>query len=384
MDPDVGDLIAQLHALPMKAALVATGGGASAGGWLLTVPGGSRTVLEVAVPYAQQALAEYLAHDPDSYCSAPTARALALRARTRAAHLAPGESVVGLACTASLRSDRPKRGDHRVHVAAAAATGTVVYSVTLAKEQRDREGEEAVVARLIVNALAEAFAAPSRLALPLLPGEEVVREEQPAGLFAPFLAGEVPAVCLDPDGRLRSGGPPPGVLLSGSFNPLHEGHRGMALVAARLLGKPAAFELTVANADKPALEEGEIRKRMTQFAWQAPLWLTRAATFVEKARLFPGVTFVVGVDTATRIVQPRFYGGSAETMRASLDEIRRLGGSFLVACRVQDGVCVALEHLDLPVECRDLFAPIPVELFRADVSSTQLRAAEHVGKASPS
>jgi hypothetical protein len=91
----------------------------------------------------------------------------------------------------------------------------------------------------------------------------------------------------------------------------------------------------------------------------------------------------VGVDTATRIVQPRFYGDRPEAMRAALDEIRRLGGRFLVACRVQEGVCVALEQLDLPADQRDLFAPIPAELFRADVSSTQLRAAAQAKNASP-
>jgi hypothetical protein len=383
MGPDVRALIAQIHALPRKVALVTTGGGASAGAWLLAVPGGSRTVLEVAVPYAQSALAEYLAHEPDSYCSVPTVRALALRARERAAHLAPGEAVVGLACTASLRSDRPKRGDHRIHVAVSTVTGTVVHSLTLAKEQRDREGEEDLASRLIVNALAEAFGAPGRLSLPLLSGEEVVREEQPGGLFDRFLAGELPALCLEPDGRLRSGGPLPAVLLPGSFNPLHEGHCGMAEVGARLLGKPPAFELTATNADKAPLDEGEVRRRMAQFAWLAPLWLTRAGTFVEKARLFPGVTFVVGVDTAARIVQPRFYGDDAEAMHAAMEEVRRLGGRFLVACRLQGGACLALEHVELPQGCHDLFVPIPAELFRADVSSTQLRAAAQLAKASP-
>src|SRR5262245_20314223 len=51
MDTDVRALIAQLHDAPVRYALALTGGGAAAAGWLLSVPGGSRTVLEVAVPY---------------------------------------------------------------------------------------------------------------------------------------------------------------------------------------------------------------------------------------------------------------------------------------------------------------------------------------------
>ncbi len=161
-------------------------------------------------------------------------------------------------------------------MASAAESGTVVHSITLAKEQRDREGEEDFVSRLLINALAEAFAMSGGLLLLLLLGEIVTREAQQTGLLAPFLAGATSAVCVEPDGRLRDGEPRPAVLLPGSFNPLHEGHRGLAAVAAAAVGRPAAFELGVLNADKPALSEAELRRRMTQFAWQVPLWLTRA------------------------------------------------------------------------------------------------------------
>jgi hypothetical protein len=376
MDADIRDLVEQIHAVPRQVVLAVTGGGATAAAWLLAVPGASRTILEVTVPYAQQSLAGYLGREPSAYCSAATARELAVRARERAAYLAPGAWVAGIGCTASLRSDRPKRGEHRAHVAAATETGALVQSLTLAKEQRDREGEEIVVSRLIVNALAEALALPERLALPLLPGEVVIREEQAGGLLARFLAGEVPAICVEPDGRLRSNGPMPGLLLAGSFNPLHEGHCTMATVAERVVGKRAAFELSAINAEKAALSAGEVRQRMGQFAWRAPLWLTRAPTFAEKCRLFGGVVFVVGADTAGRIVQPRFYGDSVEAMRAALEEIRAAGGRFLVAGRVMGENFVELEQMEIPAEFRDLFMGIAPGAFRVDVSSTQLRAAK--------
>src|SRR5262249_18559734 len=123
-----------------------------------------------------------------------------------------------------------------------------------------------------------------------------------------LLAGAVPVLHLA-DGTLQNPSDPPGLLLPGSFNPLHPGH--LELAALRL-GRPAAFELSVVNADKPPLSESEVRRRLRQFARQAPVWLTRAPTFLEKARLFGGAVFVVGADTAVRIVQPRFYGDSVE------------------------------------------------------------------------
>jgi hypothetical protein len=164
------------------------------------------------------------------------------------------------------------------------------------------------------------------------------------------------------------------VLLPGSFNPAHAGHWSLAGVAARLVGAPAAFELTVVNADKPPLAEEEVRRRMAAFTWRAPLWLTRAPTFAEKARLFPGTVFVVGTDTAERIVQPRFYGDNEARMAEALALFRDQGCRFLVAGRVgQDGAFVCLGDLQIPAAYRDLFTAIPACEFRVDLSSTQLR-----------
>src|SRR5262249_62176380 len=96
----------------------------------------------------------------------------------------------GAAAPASLRSDRPKRGAHRCHVAAHTPSGTATYSLTLTKEARTREQEEEVVDRVLLNALAEALEVEGRLPVPLLPGEEVAAEASaPADALAAFLAG---------------------------------------------------------------------------------------------------------------------------------------------------------------------------------------------------
>ena len=115
---------------------------------------------------------------------------------------------------------------------------------------------------------------------------------------------------------------------------MHAGHLGLARVASRILATPVAFELSVTNVDKPTLGEAEVNRRLRQFEWRHVVELTRAPTFREKARLFPGATFVVGIDTAERIAQPRYYGGSEAAMRAALDEIASRGCRFLVAGRV--------------------------------------------------
>ncbi len=375
MDADIRQLIARLHESPYRCVLAVTGGGSSAIAWLLAAPGGSRTVLEASVPYAEDALKEYLGRAPESFCSVATSRDMAVRAQQRARQLAPGVPTAGVGCTASLRSDRPKRGDHRFHLSVHTGVRTTTHSLILVKGARDREGEEHIIDLILLNALAEAFGVPDRLNVPLLPGEEVVVETKTEGeALARFLAGETAALHVEMDGRMLPDAPKPALLLSGAFNPVHEGHLQLAKIASEIVGAPASFDLSVLNADKPPLADEEVRRRLMQFVWRAPVWLTRAPTFVEKARLFPGAVFAVGADTAERVVAPRYYGDSESRMNDALAQIREQGCRFLVAGRVvRDGRFAHVADLPIPEEHRDLFEAIPAEVFRADVSSTDLR-----------
>jgi hypothetical protein len=182
----------------------------------------------------------------------------------------------------------------------------------------------------------------------------------------------------DPDHRWDPARPT--ALLPGAFNPIHAGHRTLAAAAAQILDLPVVFELSIANADKPPLDEADVRDRLAQFIDQAAVWLTRAPRFVEKAALFPGATFVVGVDTALRIVDPRYYGNDPAQMYESLVRLAEHGCGFLVACRI-DGAsqCLQLSDVAVPHAFRTLFSAIPAEQFRLDVSSTQIRQ----GRAAP-
>jgi len=168
--------------------------------------------------------------------------------------------------------------------------------------------------------------------------------------------------------------PPPAVVLSGSFNPLHDGHLLLARVAEDIKQQPVAFEISVTNVDKPPLAAGEVRARLAQFAWRARVELTRAPTFVEKARLFPGATFVIGADTAERLVATRYYSGDEERMAAALQEIADRGCGFLVAVRIDGaGRVRSLADVAVPPRCGQLFTAIPESRFRLDSSSSDIR-----------
>jgi len=165
----------------------------------------------------------------------------------------------------------------------------------------------------------------------------------------------------------------PRVVFSGAFHPLHDGHRRMAEIAQEVLGMPVAMEISIVNVDKPALDYLEIERRLGQFPPEQTVLLTRAATFEDKSRLFPGATFVVGADTLRRVTDPRYYGNDRNAMLQSLRRIIARGCRFLVFGRALGSSFIRLSDLDLPDALRRACMEIPPERFREDVSSTALR-----------
>jgi hypothetical protein len=195
-----------------------------------------------------------------------------------------------------------------------------------------------------------------------------------AHLIARLLAGGCATLTIGPDGAARPDDPPQGVILSGAFNPLHAGHEGMLAAAAQLTGQPGSFELAVVNADKGALGPGEIARRAAQFAGRAALTLSREPLFAAKAALYPGRGFVLGYDTAARLLDPRYYGGPAG-LEAAMARVAAHGCRFLVAGRLTPGGFRTLADLAVPPAFAALFTPIPEAIFRLDISSSELRAA---------
>ncbi len=373
-------VIEELHAAPGRAVVAVSGAGSSALSWLMEVPGASRTLLEGIIPYSQSSLVGFLGYEPEQYVSPQTSRDMARAAYARALELREGdEPVVGLACTATIATDRPKRGDHRACVSLRNDSGTATYELKLAKGSRERKQEEELVSRLALKTLAEACNVETEIPLALLPEDELKERVWSVDDAIDLLLAEGPRrqgmwVMAHRDGAVKVGSRAPAAVLPGSFNPFHQGHDGLAQAASRILGAPVVFEMSVTNVDKPPLDEGEVRKRVGQIQGEWELALTCATTFREKASLFPGCTFVVGWDTAVRLVDLAYYGGSERAMYEALEEIRDKGCSFLVAGRVEGSDYRTLSDVDVPGELADLFREMPESAFRLDISSTELRA----------
>jgi hypothetical protein len=285
--------------------------------------------------------------------------------------------LVGLGATAALVSDRPRKGEHRFHIAFANSARIAHCTGVMAKGRRDRAAEEDLVSGAIVLWLAHAcgIAAPSPRSL--LDADEHYAETVVAAMHTidRLLAGELDRVTVQPDGQMMLSAPQPPLLFPGSFNPLHEGHVLLARVAEELRQQPLTFEISVTNVDKPPLPGDTVRHRLAQFAWKSPVELTRAPTFVEKSRLFPRTTFVIGADTAERLIAPRYYGDDEIRMHVALEEIANSGVSFLVAVRIDAAARVrTLSDIPVPRRYADLFSEIPEHRFRFDTSSSEIRA----------
>lgn len=152
------EVVAAIHAGPVMLVLAVAGGGNAVITDLLDVPGASRTVLEMRVPYAAAAMADLVGPvlATNGAVSQAAAEAMALACLDRARDLAPedrpldSQILLGVGVTAALRSDRPKKGDHRAHVCVADSGGVHHRSIQLVKGERDRRGEDRAVADVVL------------------------------------------------------------------------------------------------------------------------------------------------------------------------------------------------------------------------------------------
>lgn len=358
----------------LPVALVCTGGGSQALGWLLNHPGASRAVVEAQIPYHHEALATYLQDVGPHRVAEDTARRLALTAHNRAREFSGAGHAIGIGVTAALATQRERRGADRAFVA---TRGADRYDLTGLQFDRGagRLAQEDILSRVMLTNLLRACDRPAS-AEPGL-AETQIQSSSVAvdGIVEAVLDAGLPAAELrGANGAIAAQGSGDRVLVSGSFDPLHDGHLGLAAAAERISGRQAAFELSVRNVDKPALAYRQVMERAAQSRRGRSLMLTREPTFVGKAHVLPGSWFAIGFDTAVRLVDPAYYDGTVAGMENALQELRALGTRFMVASRLWEGDLCGLSQVHVPTGFDDLFAAIPPAEFRLDISSTALRA----------
>ena len=196
-------------------------------------------------------------------------------------------------------------------------------------------------------------------------------------LLTKFLAREAELVVISAKGQALETVPRgTGRLLvfPGSFDPLHEGHTKLAEAALDATKRRDAeepsllYEISLKNADKGVIDVEQAEERVLQFKKEnAAVALTRRALYVDKSQLFGPCDFVMGADTASRVLDAKYYGGVEGLAEAPWTRCAKgAAGLWWRAGSESRGVDAHEALASAPDSHRDMFLEIPD--FRVDVA----------------
>ncbi len=383
---EIDEAVAKLHAGEHMVYIATTGAVGHLIHELWRVPGSSNTIIGNELLYHQSQVERFIHFLPDRFVSKDVALRLAAEAHARARREVEKmegsrRPVIGLGMTATVATDRPKHGQHRVHIAARSDGAFHYLSAVLKKGYRNRMEEGILCDRLALSVLLKA----AGIDKPSVPGnglrilDEV--EFDPAGL-GPHGPGtwHTNDVIIWPGDKIQHYNENPSensdlrtdthLIYPGSFDPLHGGHEAVADLAEQMTGLRVVFQMSGYHPVKGKIPTEEIMRRAAQFSHRKPvLLIRRAGLYIHKARHLRGFPFLLGVDAVMGLLDPKYYGGPMGLLEM-LADFDRLGTRFYVVGRKVKGRFMTLDDVPIPQRFVHLFRAVSG---RWDISSTELR-----------
>lgn len=295
-----------------------TGGGTAAVSNILSQGGASSWFLEGLIPYSKEALTSFLGSEPEKCVSERAANQMALKAYMRAISLGTDyKEAAGLGCTAVLGKVENERAGREHFACVSVQLYNALYhfhlNIPRSIDLFGRESQEHYIAnkikRIIMTDNIESCTPDKTntdnygLLSLLLSNKRLANSfDLWNGQYIPL-----PYICKNE----------PFVVYSGSFDPFHEGHAVVINKLGQKTGKPVWLEVSIRNVDKPDIDLAGLDDRMNSIHRGVRLHnlkqvegviLTNTPKFYDKLSLLgPNASFVVGSDTASRMVD-RKYG----------------------------------------------------------------------------
>ncbi|EDR27175.1 hypothetical protein, conserved [Entamoeba dispar SAW760] len=195
-----------------------------------------------------------------------------------------------------------------------------------------------------------------------------------------FLKNNNGIFCIELDGSITHSIPQCPIVYCGTFNPFHKAHKKIIeYMSMRFTHRPIILDISQRSEDKSVTSLTNTFIRASQVAGIYKVNISNTSLYIDKCKNYPGGTFVVGLDTAVRILNKRYYQNSEINLKKAMHTIADMGCNFIVVGRKDDTTNKFLEFdfvkSTLPAkEYHYLFISLNEKEFRYDLSSTYLRA----------
>lgn len=370
-----------------------TGGGAGIQDILWREPGTSSYLVGASFPYSQQEFDSFIGFKlTEKYCSQQAAIELAMSAYIRAREyciLNPGkDNPVGMGLTCATSTNRERKGNNQVYVVTCNKYGffcaLIKFPSGIGEYSRSDDGN--FVDGVGLAAIATVIGKEKHI-------RHNYNSEQLSGNYEYFAPNYIslrmkeipPSVVREQffqhpyfdsngtKGKTLAGGE--FLFMPGSFNPIHDGHRDIAWKTGNLVGIQCCYMVTADSIHKKALIVPEMLDRVAIarlerygiYQTADILFTQNDPLFIDKARNYPGCEFIIGYDTAARMLEPK-WGPEIVPM---LHEFRKYKTKFYVCGRIINGELKTIKDLNYPSYFSDLFIEVPNT--GTEHSSTKIR-----------